>query len=289
MRILMTGSTGFVGKYLVKTLEYSGYEIWHLVRNKKGFKNEFVWNFVSPLPEAIPPCDIVIHLAAHVSFSKNLEIIQYNVNTISTMKLVAYARNHEAYFIFSSTIGVHGSQCAVIDEGKPVNPENHYALSKYLSEEVIKTYLDNYSVLRICGIYGLDGPEHLGLNRAISNAVHKNIVPVLKGQGKAKRNYICVHDVSQWILHLVNNYETISRSTKTGIKEIIYLACQEVLTIENYLNHIVEEVLPGMKLERIDGPESSDLIVKTSPAPFPQLTFKQYLESLLSSIQDING
>lgn len=283
MRILMTGSTGFVGKYLVKTLEYSGYEIWHLVRNKKGFKNEFVWNFVSPLPEAIPPCDIVIHLAAHVSFSKNLEIIQYNVNTISTMKLVAYARNHEAYFIFSSTIGVHGSQCAVIDEGKPVNLENHYALSKYLSEEVVKTYLDNYSVLRICGIYGLDGPEHLGLNRAISNAVHKKIVPVLKGPGKAKRNYICVNDVARWILHLIRKYEVIAHSAETGTKEILYLADSEVMTIENYLEFIVETILPGMELERIDGPESSDLIVKTSPAPFPQLTFRQYLNSLFSS------
>lgn len=282
MKILMTGSTGFVGKCLVRMLEDSGYEIWHLVRNKKEFKNEFVWDFISPLPEEMPPCDIVIHLAAHVNFGQSLGITQYNVNTVSTIKLAAYSRNHKAYFIFASTVGVHGSQYAVIDESTPINPENHYAVSKYLSEEVIKTYLQDYSILRICGIYGLDGPDHLGLNRAISNAVHKKNVPVLMGPGKAKRNYICVQDVVRWILYLVNNYETVSRSTKTDIKEIIYLAGSETMTVEEYLELITETILGDMELERKAGPESQDLVVRASHAPFPQLTFRQYLSTLTS-------
>ena len=277
MRILMTGSTGFTGKCLLPMLEDSGYEIWHLVRNKKGFKNEFVCDFISPLPKCLPPCDIVIHLAAHVNFGQNLEITQYNVNTVSTIKLAAYAKAHNAYFVFASMVGVHGSQYTVIDCDTPVNPESHYALSKYLAEEVVKTYLDNYSILRICGIYGLDGPEHLGLNMAISNAVHKKIIPALKGSGKAKRNYICVRDVARWILHLVTKYE----SKETGVREILYLAGPEVMTIEDYLELIVETVLPGMDLERIDGLESRDLLVKTSAAPFPRIRFRQYLESLL--------
>jgi UDP-glucose 4-epimerase len=282
MRILMTGSTGFVGKCLVKMLEDSGYEIWHLVREKKGFRNEFVWDFISPLPEEMPVCYIVIHLAAHVNFGQNLEIIQYKVNTVSTIKLAAYSRDHKAYFIFASMVGVHGSQYGVIDENTPINPEQHYAVSKYLSEEVIKSCLQNYSILRICGIYGLDGPKHLGLNRAISNAVHKKNVPVLMGPGKAKRNYICVQDVARWILYLVNNYETVSRSTKTDIKEIIYLAGCETMTVKEYLDLIAETILGGMELERKAGPESQDLVVRASHAPFAQLTFRQYLSTLSS-------
>ncbi len=282
MRILTTGSTGFTGKCLLPMLEDSGYEIYHLVRNKKGFKNEFVWDFISPLPEVVPPCDIVIHLAAHVNFGQSIEIIQYNVNTVSTIKLSAYAKAHNAYFVFASMVGVHGSQYTVIDGDTPVNPENHYALSKYLAEEVVKTYLDNYSILRICGIYGLDGPEHLGVNRAISSAVHEKNVPVLMGPGKAKRNYICVQDVAQWILYLANNYEVVPHSTELGIKEILYLAGPETMTVEEYLELITETLLSGMELERKSGPESHDLIVRASLAPFPQLTFRQYLSMLTS-------
>lgn len=286
MRILMTGSTGFTAKCLLPMLVDSGYEIWHLVKNKKGFKNEFVWDFISALPECLPPCDIVIHLAAHVNFGQNLEITQYNVNTVSTIKLAGYSRDHNAYFIFASMVGVHGTQYAVIDQDTPIKPENHYALSKYLAEEVVKTYLDNYSILRICGIYGLDGPEHLGLNRAISNAVHKKKVPVLMGSGKEKRNYICVQDVAQWILYLVKEYNNIAHSPEAGTKEILYLAGPELLTIEDYLKLIVKVVLPGMELERTDGTESQDLVVRAASAPFSQLTFEKYLSSLILPVKN---
>lgn len=277
MRILMTGSTGFTGKRVLSMLRDCGYEICHLVREKKGLEQEFVWDFGGALSKNLPHCDVVIHLAAHVDFGGNLDIIQYNVNTVSTIKLAAYAKTHDAYFIFASMAGIHGSQYTLVDESTPINPENHYALSKYLAEEVVKAYLDNYSILRICGIYGLDGPQHLGLNRALSNAIHKRIRPALRGSGKAKRNYICVHDVARWILHLVTKYE----SKETGVREIFYLAGPEIMTIEDYLELIVEIILPGMELERIDGPESRDLVVKASAAPFPQIRFRQYLESLV--------
>jgi nucleoside-diphosphate-sugar epimerase len=269
----------------VRMLEGSGHEIWHLVRNKKGFNREFVWDFRTLLPEKLPPCHVVIHLAAHVDFGQSLEIIQYNVNTVSTIKLADYAQAHDAYFIFASMVAVHGNKYRVIDETRPIYPENHYAVSKYLSEEVIKTYVQNYSILRICGIYGLGGPEHLGINKAITDAFKKKHSPTLKGPGKAKRNYICVNDVAQWILHLVGKYEnalTPGEKDKKDLNETLYLAGPEVMTIEDYLKTIVEILLPGMAIDRREGPENSDFVVKGSPAPFRQLTFKEYLNSLVS-------
>lgn len=284
MRILMTGSTGFVGKCLVKMLEASGHELWHLVRNKKGFEKEVVWDFTNPVPEEFPPCDIIVHLAALVNFEKIIDFLQYKVNTISTMKLAAYANTYNAYFIFASTVGIHESKCTTIDEKTPIRPSNHYEMSKYLSEEVIKSSRsDNYSILRICGIYGVDGPEHLGLNKAISNAFYKKIAPTLRGKGTAERNYICVYDVARWIIYLINKYNNITHSEGMGMSETLYLSGSEIMTIENYLGLIVEILLPGMELEKIDAPESPSLVVKSSPAPFPQLTFKQYLLSLSCS------
>ena len=279
----MTGSTGFTGKCLVRILEDSGHEIWHLVRNKKGLKRELVWDFSSPLPEGLPLCDILVHLAADVKFSRNFEFTQYNVNTVPTIKLAAYANAHNVYFIFASTVSVHGSQYTEINSNTPIQPENHYAVSKYLAEEVIKTYVENHSILRICGIYGLDGPTHLGLNKALSDAIHNRISPILRGPGKAKRNYISVNDVARWIFCLTEKYETLSISTRNNIRETLYLGGPEVKTIEEYLELIVKMILPGMKLVRIAGPESLDLVLKTSLAPFPQLTFNQYLSSLIAS------
>jgi len=158
MRILITGASGFVGRHLEKLLEISGYEFYHLVRNKKGFYNEFIWDFKGPLPEGIPVCDVIVHLAAYVDFSSNLDIDQYKVNTVSTLRLAAHAKEHGAYFIFASTAGVHGTQYPLITKDTPIAPENHYAMSKYLAEEQLKALGVNHSILRIGGVYGLDGP-----------------------------------------------------------------------------------------------------------------------------------
>ncbi len=280
MRVLITGSTGFVGRHLLEMLEESHCEVFHLVRTEKGFSREFVWDFRGPLPEGLPFCDVVIHLAAHVDFSLNLDSTQYNVNVVSTVKLAAYAKSHNSYFILASTVGVHGDDHSPIDIHTPVSPKNDYSMSKYLAEEVVKACVDKYSILRICGIYGLDGPEHLGLNRAISDAVHKKKPPVLKGPGKAKRNYICVLDVARWTMYLIQRHKAELTTKRNKTKEILYLAGAEVITIQDYLLTIIEKVLPGMNLRESDGEESNDSVVTASPAPFTQMTFSQYISSL---------
>ncbi len=278
MRILVTGASGFIGKHLTGMLEDGGYELVHLVRAEKGFENEFLWDFKGNLPEGLPACDAVVHLAAHVDFSLNLDIAQYDVNTVSTIKLSAYAKAQNAYFVMASMVGVHGSNYAMVDKDTPLNPENHYALSKYLAEEVVRTYVDNYSILRICGVYGLGGPAHLGLNTAISNAVREKKPPVLSGVGRAKRNYICVLDVDRWILYLIQRCETGKTS-----RETLYIAGPEVLTIEQYLEIIVDTVLPGEDLVRAEGNNGKDFIVRSSLPPFEIRTFRSYINSLVTN------
>lgn len=281
MKILITGATGFVGEHLIRLLQDAGCEIVYLTRNRKGFGNEFVWDFKGHLPEGLPECNIIIHLAACVDFGLNFNIEQYNVNTVSTLKLAAYAKDRNAYFIFASTVGIHGNRYYHIDDNTPINPENHYAISKYLAEETVKTCADNYSILRICGIYGINGPSHLGLNKAITEAVCLKKPPVLIGTGKAKRNYICVSDVAWWIMELVKEYQGGKASKTNKIRETLYLASPEVMTIEEYLQTIVDVILPNQQMARIEGNDASDMVVTPSDAPFRLRTFREYLYSLL--------
>jgi len=281
MKILISGASGFIGKHLNKRLEDKGYNVVHLVRKKKGFKNEFIWDFKGPLPEGIPICDAIVHLAAYVDFSLKLDIEQYNVNTVSTIKLSAYAKNYNAYFILASMAGVHGNRYIEIGKDTPLDPDNHYALSKYIAEEVVNTYLDDYSILRICGIYGIKGPSHMGLNKAITDAVCLKIPPVLNGTGKAKRNYICVSDVVLWIMDLLKKYEARKASETKRIYETLYLASPEIMNIKQYLQTIIDVVLPDEEIVMMEGEEASDMIVKPSIAPFRLQTFREYLVSLV--------
>ena len=150
-------------------------------------------------------------------------------------------------------------------------------MSKYLAEEFVKTFVDSYSILRICGIYGIDGPSHLNLNKAITDAVRYKKPPVLYGSGNSRRNYICVMDVVRWIMHLIKKHEGSRILTAGNTQETLYLASPEIMTIEQYLQASIDVVLPDKKIERKEGRESADMIVRPSDAPFRPVTFREYL------------
>ena len=277
MRLMITGSTSFVGRYLVPLIEKQGWEIWHLVRRKSGYSNEIICDLKNPLPADLPKCDVIVHLAAHVAFGQMMSIEQYSTNTLSTIELADYARRGDAYFIMASMAAVHGFDKTLINAATPIEPDTHYAVSKYLAEECIRRMLDNYNILRIGGIYGIDGPDHLTLNRAIREAVCNHRAPTLKGPGQALRNYISVSDVARWIACLTADARQHKASAD---RQILYIAGEEVLRIESYLQTIVDIFLPDETIYTVDGDESRDQIVQPSPCPFKQTKFTEYLYSL---------
>lgn len=223
----------------------------------------------------------IVHLAAHVDFGTSFNYEQYIVNTFSTLQLVDYAKKYGSYLIFSSMAGIHGTKYKVINAHTPISPENNYALSKYLAEKIIRICHDNYTILRIGGIYGIDGPSHLRLNTTIKNAVFYKKPPELIGTGRAKRNYICVLDVAQWIFYLIERYRKSFSSRRIKINETLYLASTEVLTIKEYLQIIADVILKTEEIIKVKGKDSKDFVVIPSEPPFKLRTFKEYLLSLI--------
>jgi hypothetical protein len=52
------------------------------------------------------------------------------------------------------------------------------------------------------------------------------------------------------------------------------------MTIESYLRDVADILLSGDNINRIDGQESKDMVIKFTPFPFKPVTFRQYLQSL---------
>ncbi len=276
MKILLTGSTSFLGKHLIPILEKEGYELWHLVRIPRGFLRELIWDFCSPLPENIPRVAAVIHLAAKVDFGLKFDPEQYTVNVLSAGHLARYANENGAMMVFSSTAIVHGNESS-IGKGTPLSPLNHYAMTKLLAEELIRMSCRDYRILRIGGIYGLGGPVHLGLNRSITEAFYNKVVPVLKGPGQALRNYILAGDLAKWIAALVGERQAGAEART----QTLYCAGSEVMTIQDYLRQI-SLILTGMEdCRREDGPEGKDFIIESDAPPFVLTKFEDYLKFIL--------
>ncbi len=277
MNILLTGSSSFIGRYILPLLHKNSWQIWHLVRQLKGFNNEILWDFKSELPLDIPKFDVIVHLAAKPYFGPDLDLEQYVVNAISAGPLANLAKKNQAFFIFASAAIVHG-ETTLMGRSTPLKPLNHYAMTKILAETIIRQWTEDYVFLRIGGIYGLDGPEHLGLNRSISQAYHYQVVPKLKGNGEAKRNYICVKDVARWIEALIHEWA----SGVAPKEKILYLGGPETLTMKEYLISVTKALTNFEQPILKEGSLVRDSVLEADLPAFKLTTFKEYLSSLVA-------
>lgn len=179
-------------------LNHSNWEVYPLSHQMKGYKNEVIVDFCTSefleVLNKLPKVDVVIHLGNKVGWGQISNVDLFNPNVLVTAELVNWAKKMGAYFIFTSAALIAGIEEQLITPNLPPNSDHPYLYSKFLAEELIKMSGINYSILRISGIFGLNGPSHLGINNAISQAL-KGEIPVLYGDGRIRRNYIFVEDL----------------------------------------------------------------------------------------------
>ena len=150
MNILITGSTGFVGRKFLKSNLFLKHKIIH-------FDNRQDINY-----EKFNNIDIIIHLAglAHDTYKKRNSKDYYLINTEYT-KLIfdQFITSNAKKFIFLSSIkAVTDYSENIINEFTEPKPNTDYGKSKLLAERYITEYplsdFKNYYILRPSLIYG---------------------------------------------------------------------------------------------------------------------------------------
>ncbi|WP_299140353.1 SDR family oxidoreductase [uncultured Vibrio sp.] len=146
MKVLVTGSTGFVGSRVVELSKEREWEVVGVVRKTSQVQsNSFVVSSIDSTTDwsgAFDCVDCVVHCAARVHQMD--ETIQeakeayYEVNTLGTLNLARQAAiNGVARFVFVSSIKVNGEQTEAGESFEPnlTNvPFDPYGLSKYEAE-----------------------------------------------------------------------------------------------------------------------------------------------------------
>lgn len=134
MKAMVTGSTGFVGKRLIKRLKKEKVTVVEFSRTKYG-------DDISDLDKLLQKskgCDFVFHLAAELEEDKPLSHLR-QVNVEGTKKVWAAARQNKCdKFIFLSSTGVYGRFDDQAHEMYPYNPTTNYEHSKKEAEEFVK-------------------------------------------------------------------------------------------------------------------------------------------------------
>jgi len=167
MKILVTGSGGFLGKVLVKKLADNGYNVVAVTRTPLETDNigSKVENIVADLSSEIGlsslPSDIdgLIHLAQsryYKDFPNRYQDI-VDVNVLAGVRLLEYARQSGIKNIsIASTGSVYAPSVNAISENECPMPTDFYGASKYALEVLAKPYdkFFNLSVFRIFRLYG---------------------------------------------------------------------------------------------------------------------------------------
>ena len=159
MKILITGSSGFLGKNLYERLKRQN-KIVGVDKNKSEFTDYLIdladTKETEGLIKIVTP-DIIIHTAAlsNVDYCETHREEAYNANIQVTKNLIDGLENQKAKFIFISSDYVYdGIRGNFNEESKP-NPLNYYGKTKLEAEEIVKRY-KNYLIIRPTVMFGWD-------------------------------------------------------------------------------------------------------------------------------------
>lgn len=198
MKILITGNSGFLGKYFIDY--FKNYNTQSLGRSY----GDYIIDIKNRFPP-LPFFNLVIHSAgkAHVYPKTHSEIDDFFlINFRGTQNLLeSLSVNPPEKFVFISSVAVYGliSGC-LINENTPLIANDPYGKSKILAEEIVKKWCHKHNVictiLRLPLLVGANPPGNLGtMIKAIQTGYYFNI-----SGGSAKKSMVLAFDVSNFIL-----------------------------------------------------------------------------------------
>lgn len=271
--VLVTGGSGFIGSAVVDTLLADGWQVVTTTRSNR--KSESTVFLDLSLLESIVAVgsyqhfDAIVHLGACIGWSGQSISELFMPNVVATGLLAEIAAKLDAKFVFASAAIVHGGGTERIAPDTPLLPDTPYGKSKWLAEELVAASGVKNCILRMGGVFGLDGPAHLGINRAITNAIGK-IPPQLNGAGEALRSYIYVKDIAMAISFVLSE----------DIEGTHLLSGSEVTSIKTMLRQICDVFLSGQSPLVVEGPEAKNQIIIPSDV-FPcTLSFSDALKDI---------
>jgi nucleoside-diphosphate-sugar epimerase len=209
MKVLLTGATGFLGKYLLS--EFIAQEI-QVDTVGRTAENTFQCDLAKDRLELPSDAlyDMVVHNAGKAHFVPQNEAegnVFYDVNVGGTEKLldaILSLKNKPKCIVFVSTVAVYGLELGEnIDETAPLLGNTPYAKSKIMAEEMIQTWCAkngvNGVILRLPLVVGENAPGNLG---AMEKAIRKGYYFRL-GTGNARRSMVNAVDVAKLIPGLI--------------------------------------------------------------------------------------
>jgi NAD dependent epimerase/dehydratase len=280
MKILVTGSDGFIGSNLVNKLVNKGHNITALCQyNSLGLIGnlDFLEKKIKDginiihgdirdkdfIEKIVKKHDVIFHLAALVGipYSYHSYYSYVDTNVLGTLNILsAMKKNLNSYLIHTSTSEVYGSaQYVPIDENHPLAAQSPYAATKISADQIVNSFTKSFSlnscIIRPFNTFGPGQSPRAIIPTVIIQSLSKN-KKIFLGNLNTIRDLTFVDDtVEGFYLCLKKlkkiNGETINLGAGKGylIKDIV----KKIIKITNSSSEIV------IQNERIR-PKNSEVI-----------------------------
>lgn len=278
-KVLITGSTGFIGKKLKEKLLKQKYEVVEMSTSIGDITDISTFNNIN-----LESISHIFHLAAKTFVPDSwIDTARfYDVNIMGTVNILEYCRKFDINLTFISAY-LYGQPnvLPIIEEHIP-KPNNPYGHSKYLAEQVCQFYSQEFQVkttiIRPFNVFGIGQNSDFLIPHIINQAIYekeirvKDLIP--------KRDYIYIDDLIDAIIKtqmLEKNFSVynIGSGHSVSVKEIIDI-------IQNILN-IKKPVICENSIRRN---EINDVVADISKAKielnwFPKYSFKKGLKQII--------
>lgn len=226
MNILLTGSSGFVGRNLLSYFESKA-----IKANSLSLRNN---DWLQYFPDN---CKAIIHLAGKAHDTKNTNAAEeyFKVNTKLTIELFdSFLQSKTQDFIFFSSVKAVADRVAtILEESESPSPQTPYGQSKLEAEKYILAQSlpkgKRVFILRPCMIHGMGNKGNLNL---LYNIVKKGI-PWPLASFQNQRSFLSIENLEYVIYRLIQD-DSISGG--------IYNIADDDAISTNELIHIIGEV-----------------------------------------------
>jgi NAD dependent epimerase/dehydratase len=248
MKILVTGSAGFIGSHLTEYLIRKGYKVvafdrynsnnhygW-LEKSKYKKKIKFILGDIrdyDSVNKAMSGCDYVMHLAALIgipySYVSPTAYIKTNVE--GTLNILESAKNLKLkQVIVTSTSEVYGTAVKKkLSEKDELKAQSPYAASKIAADQLSLSYYRSFGLpVKIIRPFNTFGPRQSAravIPTIIAQAILNNKIKI--GNLNATRDFLYIED-------LCSAYEKILKSNKL-FGEVVNVGVDSEISIKNLI------------------------------------------------------
>lgn len=225
-KVLVTGGSGFIGSKLVPYLCSKGYRVEAPNSKELNVLHQADWTRWEK-----QDISHVIHLAGRTFVPASWEHPEeyFTVNIAGTLQALQFCWKRGVSMTYISAYIYGQPERDPISESDRIQPNNPYAASKYLAEEICAFYGEyfhvNTTVLRLFNVYGYGQNERFLIPSVIKQALNSG-EEITVSDLEPKRDYVHIDDVCNVIelsIRNTNGYHVfnVGSGRSYSVREII--------------------------------------------------------------------